>query len=72
MSYKLDTIITMLDEILMRLQRIEKLVDFEDENAPEDVQEAFDRVFGKKIEKPVLRVVKDEKPTNVIEFTPNE
>lgn len=72
MSYKLDTIITMLDEILMRLQRIEKLVDFADEDAPEDVQEAFDRVFGKKIEKPVLRVVKDEKSTNVIEFTPNE
>lgn len=73
MSYKLDTIITMLDEILMRLQRIEKLVDFEDEDAPEDVQEAFDRVFGKSVKKPVLRVVKDEDtPNNIIEFDRNE
>lgn len=72
MSYKMDTIIGMLDEILMRLDRIEKLVDFADEDAPEDVQEAFDRVFGQKPSKPKLTIVKDDKPNNIIEFSPNE
>jgi len=69
MSYKLDTIITQLDEINMRLERIEKLVDFSDEFAPDDVKEAFDKVFGTKNEKPTLTVV-DDKPadSNVIEF----
>lgn len=68
----MDTIIGMLDEILMRLDRIERLVDFSDEDAPEDVQEAFDRVFGKKSSKPKLTIVKDDKPDNIIEFSPNE
>lgn len=69
MSYKLDMIITQLDEICMRLDRIEKLVDFSDEFAPDDVQEAFDKVFGKKDEKPTLTVVTDEPANNnVIEF----
>ena len=69
MSYKLDMIITQLDEILMRLDRIEKLVDFADEFAPEDVNEAFDKVFGVKPEKPNLTVVTDEPAnSNIIEF----
>lgn len=69
MSYKLDMIITQLDEICMRLDRIEKLVDFSDEFAPDDVKEAFDKVFGTKNEKPTLTVVPDEPANNnVIEF----
>ena len=67
MSYKLDEILTMLDEVLMRLDRIEKLVDFSNEAAPEDVNKAFDRVFGKKVDKPRLSVVKSEK-SNVVDF----
>jgi hypothetical protein len=57
----------MLDEVLMRLDRIEKLVDFSNEAAPEDVNKAFDRVFGKKVDKPRLSVVKSEK-SNVVDF----
>lgn len=72
MSYKMDTIIGMLDEILMRLDRIERLIDFSDEDAPEDIQEAFDKVFGQKPGKPKLTIVKDDKPNNIIEFSPNE
>lgn len=67
MSYKLDEILTMLDEVLMRLDRIEKLVDFSNEAAPEDVNKAFDRVFRKKVDKPRLSVVKSEK-SNVVDF----
>lgn len=68
----MDTIIGMLDEILMRLDRIERLIDFSDEDAPEDIQEAFDKVFGQKPGKPKLTIVKDDKPNNIIEFSPNE
>jgi hypothetical protein len=68
MTSKTDVIITMLDEILMRLDRIERLVDFSDEDAPEDVTEAFDKIFGKKIDKPVLSLVKSEEETNVVEL----
>lgn len=68
MTSKTDVIITMLDEILMRLDRIERLVDFSDEDAPEDVTEAFDKIFGKKIDKPVLSLVKSEEDTNVVEL----
>lgn len=73
MSYQLDEIKMMLDEVLMRLQRIEKLVDFSEEDAPEDVQEAFDRVFGQSVDKkPKLVVVKDKPVSNVVEFDRNE
>ena len=72
MSYQLDEIKVMLDEVLMRLQRIERLVDFSDEDAPEDVREAFDRVFGKSADKPKLFLVEDVKENNVIEFDRNE
>jgi len=70
MSYKLDTIITMLDEICMRLDRIEKIIDFSDEFAPEDIDAAFEKVFGKAVDKkPKLSVVKDETSnSNIIEF----
>ena len=68
----MDTIIGMLDEILLRLDRIERLIDFSDEDAPEDIQEAFDKVFGQKPGKPKLTIVKDDKPNNIIEFSPNE
>lgn len=68
MTSKTDLIITMLDEILMRLDRIERLVDFSDEDAPEDVTEAFDKIFGKAVDKPMLSVVKSKQESNVIEF----
>jgi len=68
MTSKTDVIITMLDEILMRLDRIERLVDFSDEDAPEDVTEAFDKIFGKQVDKPMLSVVKSKQESNVIEF----
>lgn len=68
MTSKTDLIITMLDEILMRLDRIERLVDFSDEDAPEDVTEAFDKIFGKQVDKPVLSVVKSKQENNVVEF----
>ena len=72
MSNQLDEIKVMLDEVLMRLQRIEKLVDFSDEDAPEDITEAFDRVFGKSVDKPKLFVVEDVPENNVVEFDRNE
>lgn len=73
MSYKLDTVISMLDEILMRLERIERLVDFGDEDAPEDVKKAFDKVFGKKVDKPKLTVVQsNQNKHNVVEFKQDE
>ena len=68
MTSKTDVIITMLDEILMRLDRIERLVDFSDEDAPEDVTEAFDKLFGKKVDKPILSVVKSKQESNIVEF----
>lgn len=67
MSYKIDTVISMLDEILMRLNRIEKLIEFNDEDAPEDVEKTFDRLFDKKVDKPTLFVVKSDK-SNVVDF----
>jgi hypothetical protein len=71
MSYKLDEIIGLLDQVLMRLDRIEKLVDFSDENAPDDVNEAFDHYFGKKVDKPTLSVVKSSE-NNIVEFKTDE
>lgn len=72
MTSKTDVIITMLDEILMRLDRIERLVDFSDEDAPNDIEAAFEGIFGKitekKVDKPVLSVVKSTEDNNVVEF----
>lgn len=70
MSSKIDLVISQLDEVLMRLHRIERLIDFGDEEAPEDVKAAFDRVFGKSAGKPKLTIVKPEKENNVVEFDP--
>ena len=73
MSYKMDEVLGMLDEILMRLERIEKLVDFSKDDAPENVKEAFDRVFGKKIDKPTLSVVQsDNDENNIVELKLDE
>jgi len=71
---KTDLIISLLDEILMRLDRIERIVDFSDEHAPQDVQDAFDKVFGKKVDKPKLSIVKSTKPkkNNIVEFKLHE
>lgn len=71
MSYKLDQILTVLDEILMRLDRIEHLVNFDDEAAPEDVNKTFDKIFEKKLDKPRLTVVKSDS-NNILEFDKNE
>lgn len=71
MSYKLDQILTVLDEILMRLDRIERLVNFDDEAAPEDVNKTFDKIFEKKLDKPRLTVVKSDS-NNILEFDKNE
>jgi|Wag4MinimDraft_6_1082665.scaffolds.fasta_scaffold23830_4 hypothetical protein len=66
-NYKLDSILTMLDQVLMKLERIEKLLDFEDEAAPEPVNQAFERVFEKKVDKPRLSIVKSDS-NNVVDF----
>lgn len=56
MSYKLDQVIAMLDEVLMRIDRLERnLV----KTAPNN-----------KVDKPTLTVVKSE--SNVIEFNKND
>jgi hypothetical protein len=65
-SYKLDEVLTMLDQILMKLDRIEKILDFDDEAAPESVDQAFDKLFDKKVDKPKLSIVKSD--NNVIDF----
>jgi len=66
-NYKLDSILTMLDQVLMKLERIEKLLDFEDEAEPEPVNQAFERVFEKKVDKPRLSIVKSDS-NNVVDF----
>lgn len=71
MSYKLDAILTMLDEILMRLDRIERMVDFDDELGPDDTNTAFEKVFAKKVDKPRLTVVKSD-TNNIVDFDKNE
>ena len=51
-------IFSLLYEIIDRLERIEKMVDFEGdfENIPEDVEEVMEKVFNKK---PKLSVVRN-------------
>jgi uncharacterized lipoprotein YehR (DUF1307 family) len=71
-SYKLDEILSMLDQVLMRLERIEKLVDFADEEAPEEVDQAFDRVFGKKVDKPRLSIVKSDTANNIVDLNKHD
>lgn len=67
---KLDKIAIMLEEVLMRVQRIEHLLDFEDEQAPEDVQQAFDRLFDNIGSKPNLTIVSNK--NNIVDFDKNE
>jgi hypothetical protein len=66
-GYKLDEVLSMLDQVLMRLERIEKLVTFDEEAEPEDVNQAFDRVFQKKVDKPRLSIVKSDS-NNIVDF----
>lgn len=72
MTYKLDEVLTMLDQVLMRLDRIEKLINFDNELEPTDVDEQFEKIFKRSPKKPALKVVKNEPPNNIIEFSPNE
>lgn len=67
---KLDKIAIMLEEVLMRVQRIEHLLDFEDEQAPEDIQQAFDRLFDDIGSKPNLTIVSNK--NNIVDFDKNE
>lgn len=60
-------IFSLLYEIIDRLERIEKQLDFDLEALPDNIDETFDRVF-EDVKKPKLSVVKD----NVIEFDKND
>lgn len=60
-------IFSLLYEIIDRLERIEKQLDFDLDALPDDIDETFDRVF-EDVKKPKLSVVKD----NVIEFDKND
>ncbi len=75
MSYKIDTVIAQLDEIAERLERIEKIIAFSNaEVMPmEAIDEAFEKVFGKKVDKPQLHVVQSSEETdNIVEFKTDE
>lgn len=75
MSYKIDTVIAQLDEIAERLERIEKIIAFSNaEVMPmEAIDEAFEKVFGKKVDKPQLHVVQSKEETdNIVEFKTDE
>lgn len=61
MSYKVDTLIAMMDEVLMRLDRIERRQKGEDVKFFSDVQPV------KEVDKPVLSIVK-AKDENVVEL----
>ena len=67
---KLDKIAIMLEEVLMRVQRIEHLLDFEDDEAPEDIQKAFDKIFERMESKPNLTIVSNK--NNIVDFDKNE
>lgn len=81
MTSKTDVIISMLDEILARLDRIERAVDFSIDDIDTDyvslsanLDAAFEGVFQKDLDKPVLSVVKSDnkKEDNVVEFKIDE
>jgi hypothetical protein len=61
MSYKVDTLIAMLDEVLMRLDRIERKLSGEDVKFFSGVEQ------NKPVEKPALSIVKT-KDENVVDF----
>jgi tetrahydromethanopterin S-methyltransferase subunit G len=77
MSYKIDTVISQLDEIMMRLDRIEHKLNYfstdMDDMPMEAIDEAFEKVFGKKVDKPQLHVVQSSEETNnIVEFKTDE
>ena len=57
-------IFSLVYEIIDRLERIEKMVDFEGdfENIPEDVEEVMEKVFNKK---PKLSVVRNDEENSI-------
>lgn len=61
MSYKVDTLIAMVDEVLMRLDRIERKLSGEDVKFFSGVEQ------NKIVEKPALSIVKT-KDENVVDF----
>lgn len=61
MSYKVDTLIAMMDEVLMRLDRIERKLSGEDVKFFSGVEQ------NKQVEKPALSIVKT-KDENVVDF----
>ena len=67
-------IFSLLYEIIDRLERIEKMVDFEGdfENIPEDVEEVMEKVFNKKPKLSVVRNDEENITNNVVEFEKND
>ena len=67
-------IFSLLYEIIDRLERIEKMVDFEGdfENIPEDVEEVMEKVFNKKPKLSVVRNDEENINNNVVEFEKND
>lgn len=63
-SYKLDEILTMLDQVLMRLDRIEKSL------YPKRLEKDFN-TFEKSLDKPKLTVVQSNED-NIVEFGKDE
>ncbi len=61
MSYKVDTLIAMMDEVLMRLDCIERKLN------GEDVKFFSSTPTGKMVDKPVLSIVK-AKDENIVDF----
>lgn len=61
MTYKVDTLISMMDEVLMRLDRIERKLSGEDVKFFSGVEPI------KQVEKPALSIVKT-KDENVVDF----
>jgi hypothetical protein len=61
MSYKVDTLIAMMDEVLMRLDHIERKL------TGEDVKFFSATPTGKTVGKPVLSIVK-AKDENIVDF----
>ena len=67
-------IFSLLYEIIDRLERIEKMVDFvgDFENIPEDVEEVMEKVFNKKPKLSVVRNDEENITNNVVEFEKND
>lgn len=59
-----------LNEILLRLDHIQSLINFDDVESPDDYNDAFDKIFGKKDNSPTLTVVRND--TNIVDFDKND